>query len=76
MFLNHLGEEIGICLAGKVHLCKILPDGFRHRDSLHCGHDQSVIMANMKNMITRAILGHAQEGYKKGLRGGRQTRDF
>jgi hypothetical protein len=38
------------------HLCKILPDLFPYRNPLHCSHDHTVRMDNMKNMITLAMV--------------------
>jgi hypothetical protein len=56
VLLNHVGKEIGIRLTGMTHLCKILPDLFRYRNPLHCSHDHTVRMDNMKNMITLSMV--------------------
>ncbi len=52
MLLYRRGEVAGIHMAGKARLCKILPGRFRDRYPLYCGHDYSVRMVTMKNMIT------------------------
>ena len=52
MLLYRRGEVAGIHMACKAHLCKILSDRFRYWYPLYCGHDYSVRMVTMKNMIT------------------------